>query len=91
MEIVKATIWIYRTTLKRSAELVAENWGVVFAPLAYSIILSVSGVLLVPFGFIGGMLLLLISDACMSSGLYMIENIVMGRKTNISSISGRSC
>jgi hypothetical protein len=84
MEIVKATIWIYRTTLKRSAELVAENWGVVFAPLAYSIILSVTGVLLVPFGFIGGILLLLISDACMSSGLYMIENIVMGRKTNIS-------
>ncbi|MEE9186351.1 MAG: hypothetical protein V3U81_04990, partial [Candidatus Binatia bacterium] len=83
METVKATIWIYRNTLKRSAELVAKNWGVVFAPLAYSLILSAAGVLLVPFGLIGGMLLLLVSDACMSSGLYLIENIVMSRKASL--------
>ena len=83
METVKATIWIYRNTLKRSAELIAKNWGVVFAPLAYSLILSAAGVLLVPFGLIGGMLLLLVSDACMSSGLYLIENIVMSRKASL--------
>ena len=83
METVKATIWIYRNTLKRSAELVRENWGVVFAPLAYSLILSAAGALLLPFGLIGGMLLLLVSDACMSSGLYLIENIVKGRKTSL--------
>ncbi len=80
MEIVKATLWIYRIALTRSVELVRENWGVVFAPLAYSIILSVAGVVLVRFGIIGGLLLLLVSNACLSSGLNLIENIVKGRK-----------
>ena len=80
MEIVKATLWIYRISLTRSVELVRENWGVVFAPLAYSIILSVAGAVLVRFGIIGGLLLLLTSNACLSSGLNLIENIVKGRK-----------
>ena len=88
MEIVKATLWIYQITLKRSAVLVAENWGVVFALLAYSIILSVAGVLLAPLGLIGGMLLLLTGDACMSSGLHLIENIVKGRKANFNDFLG---
>ena len=83
MEIIKATLWIYKIALVRSAQLAAVNWGVSFAPLAYSIILSVAAFFLLPFGFIGGMLLVLVINACISSGLYLVENIVQSRKTNL--------
>jgi hypothetical protein len=83
MEILKATLWIYRLALRRSAELVAENWGMVCAPLAYSIILTVAGIIFIPFGFVGGIFLVLTGNACMSSGLYLIENILKTRKANL--------
>ncbi|MFQ5850284.1 MAG: hypothetical protein ACE5JU_06805 [Candidatus Binatia bacterium] len=82
MEILKATLWIYRVALLRSAQLVAENWLVVLAPLAYGVILSVASVFFIPLGFMGGMLLVLTSNACMSSGLYLIENILKARKAD---------
>ncbi len=83
METIKATLWIYRIAVKRSAQLVRENWVVVFAPLAYSVFLSVAGIFLTPFGLVGGLLLLLASNACMSSGLHLLENILNSRKANV--------
>ena len=80
MEIVKATVWLYQLALARTFQLIKKNWAVVFAPLAYSVILSVASAVVAPLGFIGGILLLLVSDACISSGLYLIENLLkMGR------------
>ncbi len=82
MKTIKATLWIYRIACKRSAQLVRENWAVVFAPLAYSVFLSVAGIFLIPFGLVGGLLLLLASNACMSSGLHLLENILNSRKAD---------
>ncbi len=83
METLKATLWIYRIAFKRSAQLVRENWAVVFAPFAYGVFLSVAGTFLLPLGLVGGMLLLLAGNACMSSGLYLVENILNSRKANV--------
>ncbi len=82
METIKATLWIYRIAVKRSAQLVRENWVVVFAPLAYIVFLSVADIFLIPFGLVGGLLLLLASNACMSSGLHLLENILNSRKAD---------
>jgi len=82
METIKATLWIYRIAFKRSAQLVRENWAVVFAPLAYIVFLSVAGIFLIPFGLVGGLLLLFASNACMSSGLHLLENILNSRKAD---------
>ena len=80
MEIVKATLWVYRLALKRSFFLIRRNWAVLFAPLAYSVILSVASAAFSRLAFIGGILLLLVADACISSGLYLIENLLkMGK------------
>lgn len=80
MDIVKATVWLYQLALARTFQLIKKNWAVVFAPLAYSVILSVATAIVAPLGFLGGILLLLVSDACISSGLYLIENLLkMGR------------
>lgn len=82
MEIIKATLWIYRLALLRSAQLVAKNWVVSFAPLAYSIILSVAAFFLAPLWLIGGLLIALTGDACISSALHLIENILKTGKAD---------
>jgi hypothetical protein len=80
METVKATLWIYRVALKRSGELLAANWGIIFAPLTYSMILSAAAALVQPLGFIGGFVMTAVTAACGSSGLFLIENVVrMGK------------
>ena len=83
METIKATLWIYSIAFKRSAQQVRENWAVIFAPFAYSVFLSVAGTFLLPLGLVGGMLFLLAVNACMSSGLYLVENILNSRKANV--------
>ena len=83
METIKATLWIYRTAFTRSGQLVRENWVVVFVPSAYSVFLSVAGIFLIPLGLVGGLLLLLASNACMSSGLHLLENILNSRRADV--------
>ena len=83
METVKATLWIYRVALSRSVELLRGNWAIIFAPLAYSVILALATVLLAPLGFIGGIIMTALSAACASSGLFLIENIVRTGKVGL--------
>ena len=82
MQTVQVTLWIYAASLRRSWDGVRKNWVVSFAPLAYSLGLSLVGAIVAPLGIIGGILLGLASQACVSSGLYLIENIVRGGKAN---------
>jgi hypothetical protein len=80
MEIVLATLWIYRVALRRTVELLGANLPVIFAPLGYSLILSAAATLLGPLGFVGGFIMTAVTAACASSALFVIENIVrMGK------------
>src|SRR5262249_19133289 len=54
MEQIKALVWIYKTCLIRTVELVRENLGIIFAPIAYGFVLSAAALLIAPLGFIGG-------------------------------------
>jgi hypothetical protein len=83
MESIKALLWIYRTALARSVELLIGNWGIIFAPLAYSLLLSVATLILSPFWLIGGMLLTAVAAACASSALYLLDNVMRVGKTNL--------
>ena len=80
MKLLFATLWIYATALERSRECVARNWVVSFAPLGYGLIFSVAGSLALPFGFLGGLILGVVSQACVSSGLYLVRNMVESRR-----------
>jgi hypothetical protein len=82
MQLVQMTFWMYGMALRRAWECVAKNWVVSFAPLAYGLLLSASAALAAPFGILGGLLLGLVSQACVSSGLYLIENMVRGGKAD---------
>ena len=83
MKLIEATLWLYATAAGKAWQCVTKNWVVSFAPVAYGMILSAAGSLAAPFGILGGILLALVSQACVSSGLYLIENIVRIGKTNV--------
>jgi hypothetical protein len=83
MQILRVTLWMYATALKRSLECVRKNWVVSFAPVVYGIGLSIVGTLVAPLGMIGGLLYSLASSACASSALFLIKNMVESGKTDV--------
>src|SRR6185295_11512092 len=82
MQILQVTIWMYAVALKRSWECVRRNWVVSFAPVAYGIILAVIASIVAPLGMIGGLLFSLASQACVSSGLFLVKNLVDSNKAS---------
>jgi hypothetical protein len=82
MKTVQVTLWMYAVALRRSLEAVSKNWVVSFAPLAYTFIWSATVPIAAQLGPIAGLVLGLVSQACLSSGLYLIENIVSMGKTD---------
>jgi hypothetical protein len=83
MEQIKAIFWIYKTCLIRTVELVRDNLGIIFAPLAYGILLAVAAMLFAPLGIIGGLIMGIVFAACASSGLHLIENVVRMGKASL--------
>ena len=83
MEQIKALVWIYKTCLIRTVELVRENLGIIFAPLAYGFVLSATASLFAPLGLIGGLIRWIVLAACASSGLHLIENVVRMNKATL--------
>src|SRR5262245_6362895 len=76
MQIIRVTLWMYATALKRSLECVRKNWVVSFAPVVYGIGLTIVGTLVAPLGIIGGLIYSLASAACASSALVLIKNMI---------------
>ena len=83
MKILQITWWLYSAALLRSWQCVRKNWIVSFAPLAYGIVLSGAGMVVWRFGIIGGLLMGLIAQACVSSGLHLIGNMVNSGKADL--------
>jgi hypothetical protein len=83
MEQIKAIFWIYKTCLMRTVELVRGNLGIIFAPIAYGVLLSVAAMLVAPLGIVGGIVMGVVLAACASSGLYLIENVVRMGKASL--------
>jgi hypothetical protein len=82
MQTLQVTLRMYATALKHSWECVRKNWVVSFAPIAYGIILAVLASLLAPLGIVGGLLFSLATQACVSSGLFLIKNLIDGNKAD---------
>src|SRR5918994_210352 len=83
MSTVQATLWLYTTALCRSWESLLKNWVVSFAPWLYAALLSILAWVVAPLGIVGGLLLGLATQACISSGLYLIKNIVESRRADL--------
>jgi hypothetical protein len=73
---------MYANAFWRAWECAARNWVVSFAPVAYGIILAVIASLVAPLGIVGALLFSLASQACVSSGLFLIKNMVENHKAD---------
>lgn len=73
---------MYANAFWRSWECAVRNWVVSFAPVAYGIILAVIASLMAPLGIVGALLVSLASQACVSSGLFLIKNMVENNKAD---------
>jgi hypothetical protein len=82
MKIVQATLWIYAAALQKSWQCVVKNWVISLAPLAYGFIMSLAGFLAAALGFLGGFVLAIASQACVSSGLHLIRNMIQSGRAN---------
>ena len=82
MQTLQVTLWMYAVALKRSWECARKNWVVSFAPVAYGVILAIVVSLVAPLGIIGGLLFSLASQACVSSGLFLVKNMVDSNKAD---------
>jgi hypothetical protein len=82
MQIFEVTLWMYGVAFKQAWACVRKNWVVSFAPVAYGVILAVIASLVAPLGILGGLLLSLASQACVSSGLFLVKNIVDSNKAD---------
>ena len=83
MSTVQATLWLYATALRRSWESLLKNWVVSFAPWVYATLLTILALVVAPLGIIGGLALGLATQACISSGLYLIKNIIESRRADL--------
>jgi hypothetical protein len=83
MTTIQATLWLYATAVRRSWESLLKNWVVSLAPWAYATLLSILAVLVAPLGIIGGLVLGVATQACLSSGLHLVKNIVESGRADI--------
>ncbi len=80
LESLLATIAIYRRAFSRGAVLAVRNWPVLLSVFAYSAILAAGAYAGALFGMLGGMILSLLTSACLGSFLYLVEMIVRTNK-----------
>lgn len=83
MEWFLITLKIYRKVFARAGSLAAKNWPVLGSVFAYSAIMSVTTVVAVLLGMLGGFVLSLVWAACVGSFLYLVEMIVRTSKVTL--------
>ncbi|HBM81158.1 MAG: hypothetical protein QME45_08435 [Clostridiales bacterium] len=83
MELTRLMIKYYINTVKRSFKLTVINWKVSFVLIIYSALMGVTYALASRLYFVGGILVALVSAACISSYLYLIEEIINSRVVSI--------
>ena len=74
---------LYGKVAAEAARNAVRAWPVALSLVAYALILALAGMILAPFGMIGGLLLGLVAAACWSSYLELISQAVAGSKIRV--------
>lgn len=83
MEIVLATLAIYRRALRRGTTLAFRNWGVLGSVFVYTLVMYACGMFLPLLGAAGPLLAGLVWAACIGSFLYLVEMMVRTSRVTI--------
>ncbi len=82
MEWLRVTLSMYRRVLLRAGELSLRNWPVAATAFVYAAIMWFGAQVAMSLGIAGGLVLNLVSAACVSSFLYLMEMIVRTSKAS---------
>jgi hypothetical protein len=70
------TALLYGRVFRRGAEIAVRSWPLGVAVVAYGVVIGVAGALVAPLGLVGGVLLWLLTVACMSSWLSLTAHAI---------------
>ncbi len=74
------TVALYARVFRRGGVLALRNWPVGLVVILYGVLLSAATLVAAPFGIVGGFLLYLVTVACFSSWLSLVEQVIrLGR------------
>lgn len=83
MELISLMTKYYLNTAVRAFKMTIRNWQAALVLIIYTIITSVAVIIASRLGMLGGILLAVVSAACIGSYLYLIETILNSRIANI--------
>ncbi|GBD27146.1 hypothetical protein HRbin30_02490 [bacterium HR30] len=83
MDWLFATWAMYRRVFSRAAVLAVKNWPVLLTAFVYSALSTLAAWIAMWLGIFGGFLISLVSAACVSSFLHLVEVIIHSGKVNL--------
>lgn len=83
LETVAITLAIYRRAFARGIVLAGRNWPVLLTIFVYSTVLAVGAYAAAFLGMAGGLVLSLLTSACLGSFLYLVEMIVRTNRVSV--------
>ena len=80
------TVALYARVFKRGTLLALRNWPVGLVVILYGVLLSAATLVAAPFGIIGGLILYLVTVACFSSWLSLVEQVIRVGRVHLSDV-----
>jgi len=77
---------LYARTFRRGAELALRNWPVGLVVIVYGALLRVAILIAAPLGILGGLVLYLVTVACASSWLSLVEQVIRAGRVRLSDL-----
>ena len=80
------TAALYARVFRRGTLLALRNWPIGLVVILYGMLLSAAMLVAAPFGMIGGFLLYLVTVACFSSWLSLVEQVIRTGRVRLSDV-----
>jgi len=83
---LRDTATLYARVFRRATLLALRNWPVGLVVILYGMLLSAAALVAAPFGIVGGFLLYLVTVACFSSWLSLVEQVIRTGRVRLSDV-----
>jgi hypothetical protein len=80
------TAALYARVFRRGVRLALGNWPVGLVVILYGVLLSAASLVAAPLGIVGGFLLYLVTIACFSSWLSLVEQVIRSGRVRIGDV-----
>jgi hypothetical protein len=85
---MRDTVALYARVFRRGGELTGRNLLVGLVVILYQVLLALGGMLAAPLGLVGGILLYVLTVACLSSELFLVEQVIRSGRARLTDLPG---